>query len=394
MCHLREGDSSSSSGQAVGTEGAFPRVWVGKLICHLEYDHHKCILGQCLFCLHSCCRWKDGIRLIEVEAIESSTLGLLRGKSLQSKTSLQQDLPVRFIPYLAIGSGISGTNWGLVWQGAIFFWKNWKVEFPADVGQRKGLLPQSLREFIAMTQLFPETKLSQFGTHSLKSTLLTYIGRCSLVQFSPAERRLMGHHVKPKDKSMLTYSHEAFTSLYVQSLCDVFGNQKRFFQPRWVDWKPNFWSSWLLWSEVDCSPSCDESSPLVSEDENVKPGPTRGIRSPFPDSALERCFVHKISGICHLQKTLSEFTFCGRKITQTYTALTSFSIEGDPECCINCGKAYKSSCEWKRWSDSVFGFKASQMNHDTFLFVFCPCDHVAMLPDSLKQSLYKCRPRS
>ena len=29
---------------------------------------------------------------------------------------------------------------------------------------------------------------------------VTYIGRCGNMQFTAAERRLMGHHIKPKDK--------------------------------------------------------------------------------------------------------------------------------------------------------------------------------------------------
>ena len=38
--------------------------------------------------------------------------------------------------------------------------------------------------------------------------------RSTIVKFSLGERRTLGHHIKPGDKSVLTYSREAYTSLY------------------------------------------------------------------------------------------------------------------------------------------------------------------------------------
>ena len=56
------------------------------------------------------------------------------------------------------------------------------------------------------------------GSHSCKTTLLTWAGRCVRIQFSHAERRLLGHHMDPNMKSVLCYSRESFTTLYSKVL--------------------------------------------------------------------------------------------------------------------------------------------------------------------------------
>ena len=51
---------------------------------------------------------------------------------------------------------------------------------------------------------------AKLGTHSLK----TGLARATSVKFSMAERRILGHHIKSGDKSVLTYSRESYTGLY------------------------------------------------------------------------------------------------------------------------------------------------------------------------------------
>lgn len=46
--------------------------------------------------------------------------------------------------------------------------------------------------------------LNQIGSHSAKVTLLTWAGRSSEIQCSHAERRLLGHHLDPGARSMMT----------------------------------------------------------------------------------------------------------------------------------------------------------------------------------------------
>ena len=57
-----------------------------------------------------------------------------------------------------------------------------------------------------------------FGSHSCKTTLLTWAGRSVDIVFTPAERRLLGHHLDPGMKSVATYARESYTTLYAKVL--------------------------------------------------------------------------------------------------------------------------------------------------------------------------------
>jgi hypothetical protein len=59
----------------------------------------------------------------------------------------------------------------------------------------------------------PTVNLQALGTHSLKTDLLTMAARATKVKFSKAERRILGHQLKPGDRSVLTYSHESYTDV-------------------------------------------------------------------------------------------------------------------------------------------------------------------------------------
>ena len=73
-----------------------------------------------------------------------------------------------------------------------------------------------LREYLA--QRFPGEDLSMYSSHSCKSTLLTWAGRSTVVVFTMPERRILGDHMDPSSKSVLTYARESYTSLYAKVL--------------------------------------------------------------------------------------------------------------------------------------------------------------------------------
>lgn len=60
----------------------------------------------------------------------------------------------------------------------------------------------------------PKVELQNLGAHSLKIGLLTMAARSTNVKFSMGERRTLGHHLQPGDPSVLTYSRDAYTTLY------------------------------------------------------------------------------------------------------------------------------------------------------------------------------------
>lgn len=78
---------------------------------HHEPPHAQCIVGQLLFCIHSCCRWKDAQRVRSITVERSEGESLLHADAISSKTSLSLDAKTRFLPYVALSHGILGTDW-------------------------------------------------------------------------------------------------------------------------------------------------------------------------------------------------------------------------------------------------------------------------------------------
>ena len=186
----------------------------------------RCIIGQLLFCVHSCCRWRDSQRLKSVSIESGHNETLLYGDALSSKTTLTAEAKTRFLPYAAIGTGVSLVDWATLWLEARQSEGLQFAEFALPSYSEKSAtwlgVPMSaseatawLRDFLHGTQGFaPE----MIGSHSCKTTLLTWAGRSIQVPFTPSERRLLGHHLDPSMKSVLCYSRENYTTLYAKVL--------------------------------------------------------------------------------------------------------------------------------------------------------------------------------
>ena len=117
----------------------------------------RCILGQILFCIRACCRWKDSQRLRRVDLEEDAEESL---------------------------SASEATYW--------------------------------LRDFLSPR--FAGSDILPLGSHSCKATILTWAGRRVEIAFTPPERRLLGHHLDPGMKSIMVYSREAYVTLYARVL--------------------------------------------------------------------------------------------------------------------------------------------------------------------------------
>ena len=95
-----------------------------KQVQHLEKLFHevpntmKCILGQLLFCIHACCRWKDSQRLRAISVETGFGETLIHAEALMSKTTLSAEAKTRFLPYVALGTGVLGEDWGSSWLEA------------------------------------------------------------------------------------------------------------------------------------------------------------------------------------------------------------------------------------------------------------------------------------
>ena len=144
---------------------------------------------------------------------------------------MTKEAQTRLLPYAAISIGVSGEPWAEKWINSraeelgrepdpflpAFSCKTgrWSTT-PMSSSEATGYLQDFINECLPLPDL--KIDLNKIGTHSLKTGLLTMAARSTSIKFSMSERRTLGHHIKPSDRSVLTYSREAFTSLYAKVL--------------------------------------------------------------------------------------------------------------------------------------------------------------------------------
>ena len=165
----------------------------------------------------------------------------------------------------------------------------------------------------------------------------------------------MGHHIKPGDRSVLTYSREAYTSLYAKVLACFREIQLGNFRPdssaleRIIEAADTLTSGFPVPADIPpleaemaettdlweiSSESSEEEQGLIgvleSQEETVG-------RKPFPGEQEVSCIVHRKSGIVHGLTSSGATTLCGRHVSANYVALERAAID-DMECCILCGR--------------------------------------------------------
>ena len=184
----------------------------------------RCVLGQIPCCVHACCRWEDAQHLKSIPTESGHGETLLYADALISKTVVTTEPRTGSLLYAAIGSGILMVDWAHLWLEAR------DVEGLACTGcvlpscsEKQACwleTPMNASEATAWSRVFLEGTFQAraSGLHSCKTTLLTWAGRCVKVSFSPAGRRLLGHHLDPSMKSFLCHSRESFTTLYSKVL--------------------------------------------------------------------------------------------------------------------------------------------------------------------------------
>ena len=328
-----------------------------------------CILGQLLWCFHSASRWSDAQRLQSLKLEKSDGVTLIVGEALGSKTSLTKEAKTRLLPYVGIGTGISGCDWSEPWLDArvselgrdpdpflpSFSLKSgrWSSN-PMSSTEACSYLHDFVSESMSTMDPKPKVLLENLGTHSLKTGLLTMAARSTSVKFSLSERRTLGHHIKPGDKSVLTYSREAYTSLYGKVLACFLDIQTGVFNPdasalqRIVE-TAGAWRAGVPPDVPEAPTAHEEEAVEVSSDSSEEQVDLVQLldlndpvvhRSPFPQYQDMECVVHKKSGIVHCLRDETR-TFCRRFVSSNYVALDRASIE-DMECCILCGRQLAS----------------------------------------------------
>ena len=341
-----------------------------KLLLRQEDDVQVCILGQLLWCFHAASRWSDAMRLQCLRLEKGKDVALVTGEALGSKTSMTKETQTRLLPYVAIGTGISGLLWAEKWMDAratelgrdpdpflpSFSCRTgrWAVT-PMSSSEAGGYLQDFVEEVRPLMDPFPNLDIQNVGTHSLKTGLLTMAARSTSVKFSMSERRTLGHHIKPGDRSVLTYSREAYTSLYAKVLACFREIQLGNFKPdssaleRIIEAADTLTSAHPVHPdtaplEPDIGEPTDpwEISSESSEEDQaligvLEPQEETVGRKPFPGGHEVSCIVHKKSGIVHALTSTGATTLCGRHVSANYVALERADVD-DMECCILCGR--------------------------------------------------------
>ena len=330
----------------------------------------QCILGQLLFCIHACCRWKDSQRIksLSVEAGHGETL--IHADAITSKTTMSAEAKARFLPYVALGTGVTGTDWGTAWIQAreadgLDFIDHALPSF-SERALRWTPQPMSaseatywLREFLG--ESLEACQSLRFGSHSCKSTLLTWAGRCTVVQFSPTERRLMGHHLEPNMRSILTYSRESFTTLYSKVLMMFKCMRDGSFDPDLPAIDRVVQCSEISSAEPpvetrhdghELDHASDSESSVASEcgADELELG-IRGLGDMTEVTSLFPCFpgvpessllVHRVSGLVHVVNE-DGFLACGRKPSVNFKLYSeTVSSRNMFEGCAQCKRAFDS----------------------------------------------------
>ena len=325
----------------------------------------RCILGQILFCIHACCRWKDGQRLKQITTESGHGETLLYADALTSKTTASVEARTRFLPYAALGSGVSSVNWADLWLEARetegltcndFVLPSYSEKQACWLETQMSASEATawLRDFLDGTTNF---KPELVGSHSCKSTLLTWAGRCIKVVFTPAERRLLGHHLDPSMKSVLCYSRESFTSLYSKVLC-------MFRLIRTDEYNPdlsavarvvqqadaagenqlpgnNAGAEEQLHSDSDSSAASIETGQGDQWDGVQAEEPCVSLFPGFPGIPETDLFVHNLSGLVHVVNE-DDTMLCGRSTSVNFRLYAKVLERDHLAGCRQCLKSFQN----------------------------------------------------
>ena len=337
-------------------------------------DHRACVVGQLVFCAHACARWADSQRIkdIKIEADAESGVVLVLAGALGSKTATTAEARTRILPYVALGRGISNVFWAETWlaareaqglpSGGHPFLPTWSErkccwgDFEMGASEATNYLREAL-----ITMGCDPDEVEGYGSHSMKTTVLTWCGRSSLIPFSEPEQRALGHHLDPSSKSPLTYNREYYLKLYAKVLA-VFDSIR---QGQFCPDLPGAASVAAMAQALGEGRAIPQASdgPLAKEgigraEEGLESDDSDHASVEFeaeleqPAEPDERevfrgvpwadCTVHVVSGITHVKRDNSSLLY-GRFLSDNYKPFKPGSLLGDdPACCIQCFRALEA----------------------------------------------------
>ena len=315
-------------------------------------SHKAVVAGHILFCIYSCARWSDSIRLTEIESFHRGRIAIVETATEHHKSALTDEAKALFLPFLCLGAGlVEGYPWSTAWLasrkihkvGRPFTWA--AITSWSDKTNKFTATPMSSTEAsLWLREILEEAGFSRditekVSSHSLKSTLLSWSAKSG--KFTDPQRRQMGHHFDPQDRSMLVYSRDSYAPIAVATrlmLDDIIAGKFNPDLPR-ID---------RIAKAVEDQGGEDEEEASSSSDDNEMEAhsPSTRLRTlPLADDTrhpdvphvpAEFLMVHRLSAVMHVSATDSLFA-CGRRISSSYVVWSSNNFENvDTDICAQC----------------------------------------------------------
>ena len=320
--------------------------------------------GHCLLCVYGRLRFGDSQGIDSEPTVDG---GYLEGGTSIHKTDALVGRARRVLPVVAPCQGVTGVQWaeellklrnmsGLrALPGRPF------LPTPVPGGgwsQARLSTPEAsiwLCEMLQKYAIYPQ-KLGDVGAHSMKATALSWLAKA----MAPEKvRRLLGYHVKPKDKSVVIYSRDALAEgldILTNVITDIYTGK---FKPdahrnqRWVkspvlpseggqEVEPDGdevlipESQWDMLevkspgkpthrlvelSEVTSESSEEESEDRESEDERNLEAVVTAKLGPPKKKATAELYRHGLTGTVHSGSVIPGKLACGRVISAVMVKL-------------------------------------------------------------------------
>lgn len=323
-------------------------------------EHFGCpsavVAGHLLFCVCSGARWGDALWIDNIVESHQGRITLNETATSKHKSAISDEAKTTLLPYIWLGQGLCEEPWSTSWLNsrvvckvgtlpqrvAMPSWSDSLCKF-LDVPMSSTEATIWLHEILERCH-YSERQVSVLSSHSLKTTLLSWAAKSGM--FTRGQRRLLGHHYDPEDRSMLVYSRDAYTSLAVSVRLML----DRIISGRFNPDLPRVQRVAMAVEEAAEDPNESESSsPSSSTSSGTEPpspstqfpgrdGPKPAAVPGIEEIDIHLCMVHRTSGVIHISANDRTFR-CGRTVTSNYSSVSSTSFEpGDLSTCLQCSK--------------------------------------------------------
>ena len=183
-------------------------------------DHVRLIAGYLLFCALACCRFSDPMFSQEWIVSTVGDFSIIETATRYHKTAGSGERSAVLLPFIALGRAFAELSWARVWNDL-------RLRLLGDAS--KFSLPawsEQSGQFLARPMTAAEGTMwlrdivvkgygsgSTLTTHSLKCTLLAWATRAGVMSYD--QRRVLGHHMDPHNRSPSTYGRDNLAAVIV-----------------------------------------------------------------------------------------------------------------------------------------------------------------------------------